>query len=87
MPGMSSRPRGEAEPTLPAQAPESAARLRSALQAAAVATLGAERAAALGSDLDAFATDLARVASTPLADDVEPGASPVIGPAPIVDAP
>jgi hypothetical protein len=84
---MSSRPRGEAEPTPPAQAPESVARLRSALQAAAVATLGAKRAAALGSDLDAFATDLARVASTPLADDVEPGTSPVIEPAPIVGVP
>ena len=82
MPGMSSRPGGEAEPAPPASAPESVARLRSRLQSAAVDTLGAERAAALGPDLDALAADLARVASTPLADAAEPGASPVLGPGP-----
>ena len=61
---------------MPGMSSHEPAGLRVALQAAAVAALGPERASALGADLDTFAADLSRVASTPLVDDAEPWASP-----------
>ena len=61
---------------MPGMSSHEPAGLRVALQAAAVAALGSEGAAALGADLDTFAIDLSKVASAPLPDDAEPWASP-----------
>lgn len=47
--------------------------IRSALRADVRRRFGDERAAALAADIEAVATDLARVAATPLSPEIEPG--------------
>jgi len=47
--------------------------IRSALRADVRQRFGDERAAALAADIEAVATDLARVAATPLSPEIEPG--------------
>ena len=46
--------------------------MRATLAAAALETLGAERAGALAAELDALVEDLARLESFPLPDELEP---------------
>jgi hypothetical protein len=52
------------------------AELRAGLEAEVRRRFGAERAAALAAEIETLADDLARVAATPLAPEVEPGFFP-----------